>query len=125
MTSLPQARPRPRAPRAHLADPAPAVIRFQDGRRLSAKLKTVSVTGGLLAMRVPVDAGSQGKLMMLTAAGMVLASAEMLSPLTWGLQAFRFVELDHDGQTRVRAVVESYGERVRGEQRQIETSRAW
>lgn len=125
MHLLPQSEPAQRAPRAHFADPVPAVLRFKDGRRLPARLKTVSVTGGLLAVRHPIDAGSDAKLMVLTATGMVLASAEMLSPISWNLQPFRFVALDVEDEARLQTVVQSYVERQRGGQSQIERLRAW
>jgi hypothetical protein len=125
MKYLPQPQPAQRAARAHFPEPAPAVLRFKDGRRLQARLKTVSVTGGLLALPHPVDTGSNGKLMFLTKTGMVLASAEMLSPLAWGLQAFRFVDLNHDDQDKLQTIVQTYVDKHRSEQEQIERSRAW
>jgi hypothetical protein len=125
MKFLPQSQPPRRATRAHFADPAPAVLRLKDGRRLPAGLKTVSVTGGLLAVRHPLDAGSSGRLMVLTEAGAVLASAEMLSPITWNLQPFRFLVLDIKDEARIQSIVQSYVEGLRGGQSQIERLRAW
>ena len=125
MKFLPQPLAALRATRAHFADPMPAVIRFKDGRRLPAQLKTVSLTGGLLAVPYPVDTGSNGKIMFLTGEGLVLAAAEMLSPMSRGLQAFRFVAIAQDDQERVQAIVQSYVEKHRGDQGEIERSRAW
>jgi hypothetical protein len=72
-----------------------------------------------------VDTGCNAKLMVLTGAGMVLGSAEMLSPLSWGLQPFRFVALDHDGQDKLRIAIQRSIEENRSGLGQIEPSRAW
>ena len=125
MESLPPTQPVQRATRAYFAEPATAVFRFKDGRRLPAKLKTVSVTGGLLAVPHPVDTGCRGRLMFLSGTGMVLASVEMLSPMSWGLQPFRFVLLNPDQHSRLQSTVESHLEERRSEPGQIERSRAW
>jgi len=83
------------------------------------------MTGGLLSVAHPVDTGCNGKLMFLTAAGMVLGSAEMLSPLSWSLQAFRFVALADDDQDRLKTVIQRFSDRNRTDHGQIERSRAW
>jgi len=124
MKSLPPSQA-PRATRAHFAEPAPAVLRLQDGRRISGTLKVVSVTGGLLSVPHAVDTGCNGKLMFLTAAGMVVGSAEMLSPLSLGLQPFRFVDLQHGDQSRLQIVIQASTDRNRSDHGQIESSRAW
>ena len=125
MKSLPPSQPVPRATRAHFAEPTPAVLRLEDGRRVAGQLKVVSLTGGLLSVAHPVDAGCKAKLMFLTGAGMVLGSAEMLSPLAWGLQPFRFVTLDRDDQDRLKIAIQRSVEQTRSDAGQIERSRAW
>ena len=96
-----------RAPRVHLADFTPAVLRFRDGQRTSGQLKVLSVNGGLLSLPDPIDQGSQVKLMFLTHTGAVLGAAEMLSPLTSRQQPFRFVSLPVDDRRRLGAAIES------------------
>src|SRR5271167_4638970 len=103
--ALPQSQPAPRAARVHLTERTPAVLRLGDGRRVSGKLKVVSLTGGLLSVAHPIDTGCKAKLMFLTGAGMVLGSAEMLSPLSWSLQPFRFVALADDDEDRLKTVI--------------------
>ncbi|MFZ0298376.1 MAG: hypothetical protein WAM13_08505 [Candidatus Sulfotelmatobacter sp.] len=125
MLSLPQSQPAPRATRVHFTERTPAVLRLGDGRRVSGKLKVVSLTGGLLSVPHPVNTGSSAKLMFLTAAGMVLGSAEMLSPLSWGLQPFRFVALADDDEDRLKTVIQRSVEQKRTNHGQIERSRAW
>lgn len=109
----------------HFSERTPAVLRLGDGRRVSGKLKVVSLTGGLLSVPHPVNTGSSAKLMFLTGAGMVLGSAEMLSPLSWGLQPFRFVALADDDQDRLKTVIQQSVEQNRSGHAEIERSRAW
>jgi hypothetical protein len=109
----------------HFAEPTPVVLRLTDGRRVPGKLKVVSLTGGLLSVPHALDTGSNGKLMFLTAAGMVVGSAEMLTPLSWSLQPFRFVALDHGDQSRLQIVIQASTDRNRSDHGQIESSRAW
>jgi hypothetical protein len=63
--------------------------------------------------------------MFLTAAGMVLGSAEMLSPLSWGLQPFRFVALADEDQDRLKTIIQRSIDQHRTNHVQIERSRAW
>jgi len=111
--------------RAHFTERTPAVLRLNDGRHVPGKLKVVSLTGGLLSVGHPVDTGCKAKLMFLTGAGMVLGSAEMLSPLSWGLQPFRFVALTCDDQDRLKTVIQRSIDQNRTDHVQIERSRAW
>jgi hypothetical protein len=123
VNSLPSLQPAPRATRAHFAEPTTAVLRFKDGRRVAAKLRVVSLTGGLLALAHPIDTGCNAKLMFLTGSGMVLGAAEMLSPRSWTLQPFRFVGLNDDDQARLKAVIQMHSDH--GASAEIERSRAW
>jgi len=63
--------------------------------------------------------------MFLTGAGMVLGSAEMLSPLSWSLQPFRFVALAGDDQNRLRNAIQRSIDQNRADHGQIERSRVW
>jgi hypothetical protein len=107
MDGLSQLHAQLRAPRVHLADFTPAVLRFEDGQRASGKLQVLSTTGGLLSLPSPIDQGSQVKLMFLTRTGPVLGAAEMLSPVTVTQQPFRFVSLPVDDRRRLGAAIES------------------
>jgi hypothetical protein len=114
-----------RASRAHLAQPTQAVLRLKDGRRLTADLKVISLTGGLLSVPNPLDAGCIARLMFLTDAGMVAGSAEMLEPLSWNLQAFRFLILNPDDQDRLKSAFRACIAQKPGDPGQIEHSRPW
>lgn len=101
------------------------MLRQQDGQRISAKLKVVSRTGGLLSVPYPLDTGSNGRLLFLTSAGSVLASIEMLTPLAWKVQPFRFVALDGDAERKLQAEIGSSIDRRRVQHVEIERSRSW
>jgi len=101
------------------------VLRLADGRRVPGNLKVVSLTGGLLSVTHPVDTGSNAKLMFLTDSGMVFGSAEMLSPLSFKLQPFRFTAIGHDDHDRLRTMIERSIDQNRSSQNHIEHYRAW
>jgi hypothetical protein len=88
-------------------------------------LQVISLTGGLLYLPEPLDQGAQVKLMFLTRRGSVLGAAEMLSPVTWGLQAFKFVRLYDDDEVRLQAAIQSSLDQNRHDRGQIEKYRAW
>jgi len=72
-----------------------------------------------------LDPGSKAKLMFLTAAGMVLGSAEMLTPIAFSLQPFRFLALHRDDQGRLETTIQQCIEQSRADHGRIEPSRAW
>ena len=112
-----------RAERVRLDDSIPAVVRFDDGNRSSGRLKVVSMTGGLLALPRPVRQGSVGKLMFLTPAGSVLGSAEMLMPMSWELQPFRFVGFAGDDHGRLENAIQSYIQKKRKQDKELQHER--
>ena len=114
-----------RSPRTRFAETTPAVLRCQDGHRVTGKLQVISLTGGLLGLSKPLDRGSQVKLMFLTHKGSVLGAVEMLIPVSWGLQPFRFTGLYEDDQRRLQAAIQSSLEQNRRDREQIERYRAW
>lgn len=112
MTYIPQPHFRARAARIKVPGSAPAaVIGSNHGCRISGKLQTISVTGGLLHLPKPLDEGSLVEVMFLTHVGPVLGKAEMLPRTLFSvrcLQAFRFLRLDDLDFRRLRAAIESY-----------------
>lgn len=114
-----------RAPRTCFAENTPVVLRFHDGRRKRGQLQVVSLTGGLLWLSKPLDRGMRFKLMFLTRKGSVLGAAEMLTPLTWTLQPFRFLRLHDDDEERLQAAIQSSLDQKRSTQVQVERFRAW
>jgi len=131
MPYLPQSATR-RAERTRFPDVTPVVLRFNDGGRAAGTLQVISVTGGLLSVPRPLRQGGVAKLMFLTRAGSVLGVAEMLSPLTWDQQPFRFVSIHHDDACRLQAAIQASKERdtrehkqIKRELSQLENFRAW
>jgi hypothetical protein len=112
-----------RPERARFPDITPVVLRFNDGIRASGKLKVVSITGGLLAVSRPMTQGATAKLMFLTRAGSVLGVAQLLTPLSWDQQPFRFVSLHHDDECRLQAAIQACREQERRENKQLQRSR--
>jgi hypothetical protein len=125
MPHLPQPRPSRRAPRTSFAESTPAVLRSRDGRRVPAKLQVISLTGGLLCLPKPLDQGSVVKLMFLTSSGSIFGAAEMLTPIAWHLQPFKFVRLYDDDQERLESAIQSSLDRSRRDRVQMERFRAW
>jgi hypothetical protein len=86
------------------------MIRFADGQRSSAKLRTVSVTGGLLQVLKPLSPGAVVELMFATNLGPVFAIVELLSPCSAapiGLQPFRLIDMDKGALGKLRAAITS------------------
>ena len=95
-----------RALRVRLPGMPQATIRFEDGQHPTAKLQTVSVTGGLLRVLKPLSPGAIVEVMFRTLAGPVLGIAELLNPCSAGrigLQPFRFIAL-HDADLRTLSI---------------------
>jgi hypothetical protein len=72
-----------------------------------------------------VDEGSQVRLMFLTSNGSVLGMAEMLNPISWGLQPFKFVGLYNDDRRRLQAAIQVSLDQSRRDHGQMELHRAW
>jgi hypothetical protein len=95
--AFPQPHAGQRALRVRLPGMPQATIRFEDGQHPSAKLQTISITGGLLRVLKPLLPGAVVELMFSTHAGPVLGIAKLLSPCSAvriGLQPFRFIAMD-------------------------------
>ncbi len=133
MAYLPQPQEhRRRADRVRFDESTPVVLRFSDGRRFSGQLQVISVTGGLICLSRPFEPGSVVKLMFLTQSGSVLGQAQMLSPVAWDHQPFRFTALHDDDRYRLQTAIQSrltqsrrQDEQRSQEREQMEKFRAW
>ncbi len=121
----PVQQPARRPPRAFFSETTPAVLRCLDGRFKRGKLQVISLTGGLLSLPAPLDRGLRVKLMFLTARGSVLGTAEMLSPISWGMQPFKFLKLYDDDEQRLDAAIQSSLKQSRSGYGMMERFRAW
>jgi hypothetical protein len=63
--------------------------------------------------------------MFLTGKGSVLGAAEMLTPVSWSLQPFKFVRLYDDDEIRLQAAIQASLDQVRRNHTQVERFRAW
>ena len=122
--ALPQPNHDHRAPRLNLSDITPAVLRFEDGHRTQGQLEVISLTGGILSLPKPVVRQSRVKLMFVTPTGPVLGTAEMLKPVSWTQQPFRFVGLEKDDQRRLQDSIQSSFGQVSKDQEWIDKYRA-
>jgi hypothetical protein len=116
MTFSPEKQCQTRAPRVRLPGMPPTNIRLQDGQRATARLQTISVTGGLLRVLKPLPTGAVVEVMFGTQNGPVLGLAELLKPCLEapiGLQPFRFITMDQtDLETLDAAIARSLGSGV-------------
>lgn len=94
--------PRPfpaRAPRVTVPEGSFATIRLENQRQIPAKLRRVSLTGGLLDLAVYVEERLTVSLTLPVGSGIVQARAELLFPLRTMigyLQPFRFLSMSED-----------------------------
>jgi hypothetical protein len=105
MNTLPQQPHFHRPARVRPSEFTPAVLRIEDGSCTSGELELFSLTGGLLSLPRLLDQGSRPKLMFLTQTGPVLGVAEMLRPVSWNEQPFRFVALHENDHRRLSAAI--------------------
>jgi hypothetical protein len=100
-----------RALRVQLPGMPQVMIRFEDGQRRSARLQTISVTGGLLRVLKPLSPGATVEVMVWTDAGPILGMAVLLQPclgpVPIGLQPFRFIAMDDTDLQRLRIAIAS------------------
>lgn len=106
VTQIVQSKPSMRSQRLQLADSIPIVLRRQDGHRIPGKLQCVSVTGGLVVPASLLPPGSMVRLIFVTPKGPVTGTAEMLRPVSWTEQPFRFAAIANADQHRLRAVID-------------------
>ncbi len=83
-------------------------------------------------MSQPVKPNSVIKLMFVAPTGSVFATAQMLNPVNWSLQPFRFVTLHDDDQCKLKTAIQRSMEKAarddqqtRHDLMQIEKSRSW
>jgi len=105
MPYAPQTEFRERAQRIGFEEKTPVVVRFPGGVRCSAQLQVISVTGGLLCLQRPVQPGAVGKLMFLTNKGCIAGEAQMLTPVAWDRQPFKFTTLLEQDHYRLQTMI--------------------
>jgi hypothetical protein len=132
MPYAPQTEFRERAQRIGFEEKTPVVVRFPGGVRCSAQLQVISVTGGLLCLQRPVQPGAIGKLMFLTNKGCIAGDAQMLTPVAWDRQPFKFTTLLEQDHYRLQTIIKRQlssahrkTETRQGDNSDIEKLRPW
>lgn len=116
--------PAPRPPRMRFAEATPVVLRPKIGKCVAARLDVISITGGLLTVPRPFERGCNVNLMFLSTKGAVSGAVQMLAPLCWNQQPFRFVALAEDDQRKLKTAIQaslSWTENMG----RVESHRAW
>jgi hypothetical protein len=110
--NFPQPHQTERSARIQFLRMASAAIRFEDGRHGPGKLRTVSLTGGLLRLPRPHVPGTLVEVSFLSPGGPVLGLAELLSPVSATLkclQPFKFIMIDDEDYQRLKSLIGASG----------------
>lgn len=106
MTALPPSPTSYRSPRVRFAHTMPAVLRFSNGQSGHAEIRVLSLTGGLLTLPRCVHHGARVKMMFLLETGAVLSAVELLRPVNWTQQPFRFLDLEPRDVHRLQSLIQ-------------------
>ena len=106
MTSFPHADSEKRSPRLRMAEVTPIVLRRPGGQRTTGKLQCVSLTGGLVVPDSLLPVGSLVNLIFVTSKGPIMGTAEMLHPVSWKEQPFRFAAIPDSHKDRLQALIQ-------------------
>jgi len=109
-THFPQPHQNQRAVRVQFHSMKPAAFRFEDGRHGLGKLRTISLTGGLLRLSKPLVPGTLIEVIFMSNGGPVLGLAELLPPVLdtlTCLQPFKFIMIDDDDYQRLGGLIRS------------------
>ena len=117
MTYFSQSNPAKPATRLKLGGSVVVAVRSEgDSQSVRAKLHELSATGGLLILSKVLEQGAFVEIAFQTSRGKVRGMAEVLSPRKESrsgcAQPFRFVALDDEDHTRLRAAMESLMDRT-------------
>ena len=107
MNALPPSPPPYRSPRVRFAHTMPAVLRFSNGQSGPAEIRVLSLTGGLLTLPRCVHHGARVKMMFLLETGAVLSAVELLRPINWTQQPFRFLDLEPRDVHRLQSTIQN------------------
>lgn len=96
LTRIPRTNFPPRAPRISLFGIVSASIQLENGRQITGKLQTLSVTGGLIDLAAYLDERTEVSLLFRFGDGVLQTRARMLFPMRGGMgyfQPFQFKNL--------------------------------
>ncbi len=96
-----------RPPRFRLTQKTPTVLQFQGSTVTAGELQVISRTGGLLSLSTLLEPGSVVRLVFPTHRSSVSGTVEMLRPVAWNSQPFRYVDLEMEEQDRMYRAFQS------------------
>jgi hypothetical protein len=107
---FPQPMPPHRSARIQLHHLTPVFVRLEDGRYRRGKLRTISLTGGLLRLQQPHLPGTLVEVVFDSPTGSVLGIAELLAPVSATLkclQPFKFLMIEDEDYRRLSQLIEA------------------
>jgi hypothetical protein len=107
-THFPEPDKNRRALRVQFPGTLRAVIRLEDGRRTSGRLRLISLTGGLLRLSEPLIPGTLIEVFFMSQTGPILGIAELLGPPSATLrclQPFKFVMIEDADHQRLKRLI--------------------
>lgn len=106
MTPFPHVHSEKRSPRLRMVEVTPIVLRSPGGQRVTGKLQCVSLTGGLVVPDSLLPVGSLVNLIFVTSKGPITGTAEMLHPVSWKEQPFRFAAIPDSHRDRLQTLIQ-------------------
>jgi len=111
MSHFPQTDANRRAPRLQFSGTVAAAIHGEGGQHARARLKSLSITGGLLQVPCEISPGDFIEIAFQTRSGPIHGMAEMLPAMrkfeSACLQPFRFIALGDDDHRKLCMALES------------------
>jgi hypothetical protein len=107
---FPHPMPPHRSARIQVHHLTPAFVRLEDGRYRRGKLRTISLTGGLLRLQQAYLPGTLVEVVFDSPNGPVLGIAELLTPVSETLkclQPFKFIMIEDDDYRRLSLLIEA------------------
>jgi hypothetical protein len=113
LSRMPRTNFPPRAPRVSLWGIVSASMQLENGRQLTGKLQTLSVTGGLLDLAVYVDERTDVSLLFRCGESVLQTRARMLFPMRGGMGYFQPFQFRSLGPRERQIIDAEIAERLR------------
>ncbi len=113
LTRIPRTNFPPRAPRVNLWGVVAASLQLENGRQLSGKLQTLSVTGGLLDVAVCLDERIEVSMLFRFGEAILQTRVRMLFPMRGGMGYFQPFQFKNLGVRERQIIDTEIAERMR------------
>lgn len=113
LTRIPRTNFPPRAPRVNLWGVVSASLQLENGRQVTGKLQTLSVTGGLLDIAACLDERTEVSLLFRFGEGVLQTRARMLFPMRGGMGYFQPFQFKNLGPKERQIIEAEITERLR------------